>query len=170
MDIVGLVQNVDRLAGLWKTIALSEFEFFKLIFTCEYSKYVTGELVYVNRKQFVSDEQAFVALFKQNVFESELWNDNNANLTVNEWKNSLENFIISDYMNLKNFRNMSVDEFWDRFIIDMKAFGKNKEFVDYFKGLNKELKVYALYEYSPSVTVFGISEEIYFIYDFFAGD
>lgn len=170
MDITKLVKDVDRLADLWKKTILSEIDFIKLVFTCEYSRYITGELIYVSKMQFISDEHAFVALFKKIVFDSELWNDNNSDLTVEEWKNSLEKFIIPNYIKLNDFRCLSANEFWDRFTFDMKEFGKGKDFVDYFKGFNKELKVHVVGEYSPSIEIFGVSEEIYFMYDYFAGD
>jgi hypothetical protein len=170
MEITKLVKDVDILADLWKKTILSEIEFIKLLFTCEYSRYITGELIYVSKMQFDSDEDAFVALIKKIVFDSEIWNDSNADLTVEEWKNSLEKFIIPNYIRIKDFRQISDNEFWDRFIFDMKGFGKSKDFIDCFKDINKDLKVYVLEEYSPSVQIFGISEKVYFIYDFFAGD
>jgi len=169
MEIRKLLSNIDEVASIWAGIRLKDIKFEYIKFTHNKYDNIFAELLIAKADQFKSLSEAFLILYKKHIVDGEEWDDNE-DITKDEWKNSLENFVIPTYFRLKYDRDMSENDFWKRFLEDMDFLGVDKNWVDNFTKRNRHLKTYIMDEYSICKNIFGASEDVYFIYDFFAGD
>lgn len=130
----------------------------------------TATLIITDMKQFESIEEAFVINFKKYLYHSEEWNDDYSNdIPKSEWMHYLQNYWIPEYFGASELANVPVNNFIDRFkneLIGLKL--SNEHFTNLMIKLTN-LKVTKFSEDLLSYDVFGVSDDLCFIYLWWIG-
>lgn len=167
MEIFDLLNHENKIYELWNQSDLNQLSFKILEYQIRES--LSVNIIYTDKNQFLSEEHAFIALFKKIIFKNEEWDETENQAPIETWKR-LVRFIKDSYMNNLSENEISEDDFWKRFNMDVLECGGSSIDVENFKSMNSNCRFHILHECGINLEAFGISNDICFIYDFFAVD
>lgn len=165
-EIQDLLNNLNSFAKQIANVRLRNLSFDLYEFRDEYVMQV--DLIFAEKCQFDNIQEAFSAIFKKELFDSEEWDVNDEpNPTDEQWLIALEDFWINDYFPKKYvcIELVNKDEFIFRFKKELVYLNVTQSIVkELLTRLNNietiQIKKGYTYDY-----IFGQSDSHYFLFE-----